>query len=337
MAFSVTSKTVGGSGTAASSYTTASITPTANRLLIIFATSKSSFSTVNQPNVSGNGLTWNLIRFRDNGAFQLSAFWANTGASPSAGSITIDFAGQEQQRCGWSVFEMDGADLSTPIVQSARNTGLFDTAMSTTLAAFADPTNNAGVMGYGIEQANTITLESGWTQIHNNTSGVRKATGWRTGEDTSPSATQSAAGTWASISFEVKAATVPVVVTPSTLALTLTTYAPTVTIALTPTPATLALTLTTYAPTVINPQSATPDTVALVLTEYAPTVIITAPYLRRFLASYTPTASYYATFTPVASLRASSTPVAGLRASYSAVATLRASYTPTATFLAGRF
>jgi hypothetical protein len=103
------------------------------------------------------------------------------------------------------------------------------------------------------------------------------------------------------------------------------------------TPATLALTLTTYAPTVINPQSATPGTVALVLTEYAPTVIITAPYLRRFLASYTPTASYYAAVMPVASLRASSTPVAGLRASYSAVATLRASYTPTATFLAGRF
>jgi ribosomal protein S19 len=126
-------------------------------------------------------------------------------------------------------------------------------------------------------------------------------------------------------------------VTPDTVALALTTYAPTVTTGVRVTPDTLALALTTYAPTVAIGVRVTPDTLALALTEYAPTVIITAPYLRRFLASYTPTASYYAAVMPVARLRAASTPVAGLRASYSAVATFRASYTPTATFLAGRF
>jgi hypothetical protein len=66
----------------------------------------------------------------------------------------------------------------------------------------------------------------------------------------------------------------PVVVTPSTLALTLTGYAPTVLTPRTVTPSTLALALTEYAPTVINPQSATPDTLALALTQYAPSVVI---------------------------------------------------------------
>ena len=63
----------------------------------------------------------------------------------------------------------------------------------------------------------------------------------------------------------------PVVVTPSTLALTLTTYAPT--IPTTVTPPALNLALITYVPT-ITIVVATPPTIALVLTTYAPTVLV---------------------------------------------------------------
>jgi len=61
-------------------------------------------------------------------------------------------------------------------------------------------------------------------------------------------------------------------VTPTTLALILTGYAPTV---LTPrlvTPTTLALSLTGYAPTVSTPRLVTPTTLALILTTYAPEI-----------------------------------------------------------------
>ncbi len=88
----------------------------------------------------------------------------------------------------------------------------------------------------------------------------------------------------------------PVLVTPATLALILTTYAPTVTITANQlvTPSTLALTLTTYVPTVTasDHQTVTPTTLALTLTTYAPSVIIrtivTPSTLALILTTYPP-------------------------------------------------
>ncbi len=65
----------------------------------------------------------------------------------------------------------------------------------------------------------------------------------------------------------------PQLVTPSTLALTITTYAPSIVIGTVITPSTLALALTTYAPTVLTPRLVTPAVLALVLTAYAPTIL----------------------------------------------------------------
>ena len=109
----------------------------------------------------------------------------------------------------------------------------------------------------------------------------------------------------------------PQIVTPSTLALVLTEFAPTVltprvviptTLALTltefipvialsdnqsVTPTTLALTLTEYAPTALTPRVVTPTTLALVLTEFAPTVpigtVVIPTTLALSLTEFTPT------------------------------------------------
>ena len=68
-------------------------------------------------------------------------------------------------------------------------------------------------------------------------------------------------------------------VTPTTKALTLATFAPTVTATgggTTVTPTTLALALTTFAPTVTTPRLVTPATLALTLTTFVPTVTVPA-------------------------------------------------------------
>lgn len=84
-------------------------------------------------------------------------------------------------------------------------------------------------------------------------------------------------------------------VTPSTLALTLTAYAPTVEITehVTVTPSTLALILTTYSPTVLTPRLVTPPTLALSLTAYAPSInigrIVTPTTLALTLMTFAPT------------------------------------------------
>ena len=64
----------------------------------------------------------------------------------------------------------------------------------------------------------------------------------------------------------------PQLVTPGTLALTLTEFAPTVTVDYEAVPGVLALSLAAYAPTVLTPRLVTPSTLALSLTSYAPTV-----------------------------------------------------------------
>ena len=72
--------------------------------------------------------------------------------------------------------------------------------------------------------------------------------------------------------------TANVVVTPGTLALTLTMFAPSVIVGIVVVPGILALTLTTYAPTILisDNQTVTPGTLALILTMYAPTVIVSS-------------------------------------------------------------
>lgn len=66
-----------------------------------------------------------------------------------------------------------------------------------------------------------------------------------------------------------------ITVTPSTVALALTTFAPTVSTPRLVTPTTLALALTTFAPTVRLGISVVPSTVALTITTFAPTVSVT--------------------------------------------------------------
>lgn len=87
----------------------------------------------------------------------------------------------------------------------------------------------------------------------------------------------------------------PRVVTPSTLALTLTTFAPAVLTPRVVTPSTKALTLATFAPTVRTPRVVTPDTLALTTTGYTPTVattsnvVVTPSTLALRLTTYAPT------------------------------------------------
>lgn len=87
----------------------------------------------------------------------------------------------------------------------------------------------------------------------------------------------------------------PRVVTPTTAALTLTTFAPTVSTPVNCTPSTAALTLTAYAPTVATPVNCTPTTRALALTAYAPTVVgnqsadVTPTTATLTLTAYAPT------------------------------------------------
>lgn len=144
-----------GSNTDATSYNTASVTPTANRLQLLWVYSIAG-AAPNQPTVTGNGLTWvNIGSVLDSDGLRRITLFRAMGGSPSAGAIAIDFGGQTQTGAAWSLAEYDNVDTggtngSAAVVQVVTgSTGSNGTSLTVTLAAFASAAN-ATVGGFGI-------------------------------------------------------------------------------------------------------------------------------------------------------------------------------------------
>lgn len=209
--------TGGGSTTDATSFATASITPTANRLVLLAVLSTLA-SAPNIPTATGNGLTWvtiNNVTFNTIGTprSRLTVLRA-LGASPSAGAITIDFDGQTQLSCCWSVAEFDGIDTggtngSGAIVQSATNRADSSAAaLAVTLAAFGS-VNNATYGAFGSDLNGSFTPGTDFNEIHDvaqATANQTLQTEWRADNDTSVDATPNTTGDLGGIGIEIKAA-----------------------------------------------------------------------------------------------------------------------------------
>ena len=141
------------------------------------------------------------------------------GASPSAGAVTIDFAGDTHLGCAWSIVEFAGVDTggtngSAAVVQSNNNRedGDSDQALSVTLASFGAADNRPyAAFAANRNAATTWVPETDYDQLHQ----VAHAspdhslmTEWRDdATDTSPSATLAVATlNVAGIALEIKAA-----------------------------------------------------------------------------------------------------------------------------------
>src|SRR5262245_21979304 len=113
--------TVNADGVDRNSYPSDSYTPTANRIVIAATVSSKGTSPPNTPTISGNGLTWSspiiTVQFGTiASALSIITAWWGVGASPSTGVTTFDFGGVTQNGIAWSIFEVPGCDLVTPIV-----------------------------------------------------------------------------------------------------------------------------------------------------------------------------------------------------------------------------
>src|SRR3990167_684597 len=227
MAITQTTLTGAASTADATSYTTASISPGANRLILAFVYGFRSIGTDSTPTLSGNGLTWGNIDHRGLGcgSENMTLFRA-MGSSPSAGAVTIDFGVATMDACVWSFMEFDGVDTSGTdgsgaVVQiAAGNAGTCsDTSETATLAAFGSVDNATyfACRWYDNSFPAALTAASpnaGFTEIHDILTRTNAAadnmllhTAWRGGNpkpSTSPPATGSAAGYTRSV--EIKAA-----------------------------------------------------------------------------------------------------------------------------------
>ena len=216
MAISINSLLADSDLSDASSYVSASIAPSANRLLLV-AVVGFNVTGSNAPTMTGLGLTWTQIASVATLAdpFQttrITLFGAYTGAGVSPGTLTFDFGGQTQLRCLRSVCEVSGSRQSE--IQSATN-AVVDSSITVTLAAFADAVNNAafGVFSSLAISNQVYNVGAGFTQLSlvetsqsepfNYT--IPLLTEWKTGEDTSVDASGDASFGRIGIAIEIEA------------------------------------------------------------------------------------------------------------------------------------
>lgn len=195
-------------------YTTASVTPSSDNLVLVAVISVLN-SALSTPTLTGNGLTYVQIGSPvDFGAiatpeYRFSLFRA-LGASPSAGAITITHS-LSMFGCLWTVSQFSGIDTggtngSAAIVQSATNRADTATSLTATLAAFADAAN--GCYGaFGLAVNNSVSQGAGFTALDNFGIGTlaRLSAQWRVDNDTTVDASFASSNV-AGFAVEIKAA-----------------------------------------------------------------------------------------------------------------------------------
>lgn len=215
MPIGVTHHTTTIDDTTKSSYSTASITPAAIRLLIAcWEIARGSSTNPSDPTVSGNGLTWSQIDAHlwiTTGTVRrkLWIFAADTGAAPSAGAITFDH-GASHLGARWSVFELSGTDLANStlaslFVQKVKTAADPAAATSLSLAlAAAGNSNNRPFLFNRHQAAEGTTPRANWTEIGEVGSGAESQ--WRSDAfETTASASWATSSPYAGIAFEIKA------------------------------------------------------------------------------------------------------------------------------------
>lgn len=193
-------------------YSTATLTATANRLYVIFVwgtyVSGSAPETVT---CAGGGLgSWTeiLTGTQTGGDIEIryAAFRA-TSASPGAGAaVTFTFGNNDMIGCGWVCYEITGHNTTTPVGTTNVATAGSGTGATPTLAS---ATSGSGIVAGSYHQANeATTVEAGWTE-GTDVAGNNPASGITSGTRTNTS-DLSCAFTWSSdvehaaIAIEIK-------------------------------------------------------------------------------------------------------------------------------------
>lgn len=218
MALAASNLTSGVSNTDASSYDTASVSPTANALVLLSVSTRRNAATPAQPTASGCGLTWVVEKTQLSYSAgtpnrRLTIFRA-MGSSPSTGVITISCT-DTQTEAAWSVDQITGTDTSGTngsgaIVQSGSNNdgGVTATSCTITLSAFSSANN----MAYGAKthtDATATTPGTGFTELAEQTS-AENGTGFETEykvNDNTVDWSWTGSNSWFAAALEIKQAT----------------------------------------------------------------------------------------------------------------------------------
>lgn len=222
MAIAVTHQATSGTGTDATSFSSASFTPAANVLLVAcYTVDNDAPAQPVTPTLSGHG-TWTAITtlyWRTAGGSvrrKLFVFALNTGESPGASAVTFDHGAETETGAEWSIYEVTGTDVVNTgvaaqfvqIVPSAADitTG---TSLSITLADASNANNRPFALFVHAGAVENTGPRTNWTEIgdggHPNPT-TNLETQWRSNTfETTASASWTTDSSNAGLAFEIKA------------------------------------------------------------------------------------------------------------------------------------
>ncbi len=192
-----------GSTTDATSYTTASFTPTSGSDQVLIVTFCQAFGSAHFPTVSGWTEIGRTAAF--NGSDGVIAFKKHTSGSQTA---VIDFGSNTESGCRWQIFEFAGLNVTNPFIHVVSATGN-SSSPAVTMSAFYSTANGA-CCAIGGSINTTTTEQSGWTEIYDEGQSEAFAdmcleTQWRADNDPTPDAKGTFGGSnnWGILAFEL--------------------------------------------------------------------------------------------------------------------------------------
>lgn len=206
-----------GAGSAATSFNTASVSPTGSRLILVSVHAYISTGSVQPatPTVTGNGITYTLVQAQDvdTSGVDRATEWVFRGlaTSPTSGAITISFGAVTMTRCAWSVDQSDSdIDLSGSngygaIAQRVGATSAGATSLSVSYSP-AMRADSAGYSAWGHQVQEVKTPRTSWTELSDVTSVTLATmeTQFFSGTDTAASASWTTSSRAGGIAIEIK-------------------------------------------------------------------------------------------------------------------------------------
>src|SRR5574343_184607 len=154
--------TSGSTTTNATSYTTSSVAPAASALLVLCVLTSRAGASPPTPTITGNGLTWTLVRRSADFAVAATAgalcvFRAMGATAPTPGTVLIDFGGVAQAGASWSIDQFvdvntGGADGADAVIQSSTvdSAGVGVTTLTTALSSSLEHSSNLDYVAVGL-------------------------------------------------------------------------------------------------------------------------------------------------------------------------------------------
>ena len=195
-------------------YTTASISPSANKLILCLVTTADDGFTapILVNSITGAGLTWvevAEVQYDTIASPRVTlAVYRALGPSPSPGALTITMDGPASE-ASWIIAEFGNVDTSGTngsgaVVQNDTDRSDSDTSITSNLAAFGN-TANATVGCFSVTGANTWTEGTGFTEISELSGDQSSQMQFRNDNDTTVDATISgSASPIGGIGLEIK-------------------------------------------------------------------------------------------------------------------------------------